>query len=112
MLDDATIWSPFEAMLKSAKKFAALERADLRRYHVAGRVLQARVEIPLSLEVKELSHGLAGVVFERGRLDDRNLARLARPRGIARLNAIGLDVVFYFAHDAFPFQRLCFFGCL
>ena len=20
--------------------------------------------------------------------------------------------LFYFAHDAFPFQRLCFFGCL
>ena len=91
---------------------AALERADLRRHHVAGRVLQARVEIPLSLEVKELSHGLAGVVFERGRLDDWNLARLARPRGIARLNAVGLDVVFHFAHDTFPFQRLCFFGCL
>ena len=48
---------------------SALERADLRCHHVAGRVLQARVEIPLSLEVKELSHGLAGVVFERGRLD-------------------------------------------
>ena len=86
---------------------SALERADLRCHHVAGRVLQARVEIPLSLEVKELSHGLAGVVFERGRLDDRNLARLARPRGIARLNAIGLDVVFYFAHDTFPFRRFC-----
>ena len=54
---------------------AALERRDLRRNVVAGRILQAGIEIAVRLEVKELAHGLRGLIAECCALDDRDLAR-------------------------------------
>ena len=66
---------------------AALERRDLRRDVVAGRILQAGIEIAVRLEVKELSHGLGGLIAECCALDDRDLARFAVARRVAGLNA-------------------------
>ena len=66
---------------------AALERRDLRRDVVAGRILQAGIEIAVRLEVKELAHGLRGLIAECCALDDRDLARFAVARRVAGLNA-------------------------
>lgn len=66
---------------------AALERRDLRRNVVAGRILQAGIEIAVRLEVKELAHGLRGLIAECCALDDRDLARFAVARRVAGLNA-------------------------
>ena len=65
----------------------ALERRDLRRDVVAGRILQAGIEIAVRLEVKELAHGLRGLIAECCALDDRDLARFAVARRVAGLNA-------------------------
>ena len=70
---------------------AAFQRADLRGDRVACRVLKAGIEIARGLQVKELSHILAGVVFESGGLDDRDLAGFAVPGSITSLDAEGLD---------------------
>ena len=66
---------------------AALERSDARGNMVVRRVLQAGVEIAVGLEVEELSHRAAGIIFECGALNDGDLPRLAVPRRIARLYA-------------------------
>ena len=70
---------------------AALQLGDLFGDLVAGGVLQAAVEIALSLQVKELAHLLAGVVFKGSGLDDGDLAGLAGARAVAALNAEGFD---------------------
>ena len=116
MLEDATMWSPVEQREEICRltggrqhcRRSAFERADLCRYHIAGRILQARVEVALRLQIKQLPHCLAGVIFERGRLDDRNLPRLPRARGVARLNTVGLDVLLKFAHGCLLLSTLSF----
>ncbi len=70
---------------------AALQGADPGGDGVAGRVLQAGVEIAFGLQVEELAHVLAGVVFEGRALDDRDLAGFAVLRAVAALYADGFD---------------------
>ena len=65
---------------------AALKGADAGGHHVVSGVLQAGIEVAAGLQVEELAHVLAGVVFESGALYDRNLTRLAILRGVASLN--------------------------
>ena len=75
----------------------ALHVADLGRDVIAGRILQAGVEIARGLQIEQLAHGLAGGVLEGRALDDGDLARLAVLRGVAALDALGFDAVI--AHD-------------
>ena len=72
---------------------AALQLADLGGHIVVGGVLEAGVEVAVGLQVKELTHVLAGGVFERGGLDDGDLARLAVSGGVAALHAYGSDAL-------------------
>ena len=81
---------------------AALQLRDLLRHVVAGGVLEAAVEIALGLQIEELRHIGAGVVFEGGGLDDGDLAGLAAAGAVAALDADGLDVV---AHGFFSFNH-------
>ena len=66
---------------------AALELRDLGRHVVARRVLQARVEVALGLEVEQLAHVLGRLVAERRRLDDGDLPRLAVARRVPSADA-------------------------
>ena len=72
---------------------AALQRGDLRGHEVVGGVLEPGVEIAAGLQIEELAHVLAGGVFERGGLDDGDLARLAVSGGVAALHAYGSDAL-------------------
>ena len=78
---------------------AALQLADLGRHMVAGGVLQAAVEIAGCLQVKQLAHILAGVVFKGRALDDGDLAGLAVAGGVSALDAFGIETKI---HDRFP----------
>ena len=62
---------------------AALQLADLGGHIVVGGVLEAGVEVAVGLQVKELTHVLAGGVFERGGLDDGDLPGLSVAGGVA-----------------------------
>ena len=66
---------------------AALKRGDLGRHHIVGGVLQSGIKISLRLEVKELAHILAGVIFEGRALNDGDHSRLAVFGFISRLDA-------------------------
>ena len=68
---------------------AALKLADLRRHVIVRGVLQARVEVARLFQVEQLSHVLRRVVFPRGGLVNRNLARLRVARSITALHARG-----------------------
>ena len=81
-----------------------LQLADAGRNGVAGGVLKSGVEVARCLKVEELSHILAGGIFEGSALHDGNLARLAVAGSVAALYALGfnseiLSVHFYL----FPF---------
>ena len=69
------------------RRRAALQRGNARRNGVICRVLQTRVKIAARLKVKELSHLLAALIFERRALDDGDLPRLAVFGIIPRLYA-------------------------
>ena len=43
---------------------AAFQLADLLSHKVAGRVLQTRIEVSVSFQIKQLAHVLAGIVFK------------------------------------------------
>ena len=66
---------------------AALQRRDFRRNVVARRVLQAGIEIAAGLQIEQPAHFGAALVFERGALDDGDLAGFAVFRAVARLYA-------------------------
>ena len=70
---------------------AALQGADLRGDGIAGRVLQAGIEIAGGFQVKEFAHILAGIVLEGGGLDDRDLAGFSVLRRVAALDTDGFD---------------------
>ena len=70
-----------------------LQGADLGRHVVIRGVLEAGVEVAVGLQVKELTHVLAGGVFERGGLDDGDLPGLSVSRGIAALDTLGIDLI-------------------
>ena len=72
---------------------STLHVADLGRHHVVGGVLQAGIEISAGLQVEQLAHVLAGVIFKCGGLDNGDLAGLAVARRIAALDALGIDGV-------------------
>ena len=71
---------------------AALKGADLRRHHIAGGIGQPGIKIPRRLQIKQLAHILAGVVFKCGALDYGYLARLAVFRRVAALHAFCTDI--------------------
>ena len=66
---------------------AALKRGDTRRDGVVCRVLQAGIEIAAGLQIEQPAHFGAALVFERGALDDGDLAGFAVFRAVARLYA-------------------------
>ena len=79
----------------------ALQRGDLCRHVVAGGILEPGIEIPTGLQIKQLAHILAGVVFEGGALNDGDLPGLSVPWGIAALDACGFDLVFWHLKNSF-----------
>ena len=72
-----------------------LHLADLGGHMVVGGILEPGIEIACALQVKQLSHVLAGGVFKGGALYDGDLARFSVPRGIASLHALGSHPVFH-----------------
>ena len=75
------------------RRRAALQFGDLRGYIIIGGVLQAGVKISAGFQVKQLPHVLPRRVFERGRLHDGNLPRLAVPRRVPALDALCFNPV-------------------
>ncbi len=73
---------------------AAFHGCDLGGYHVAGGILQARVEIAGGFQVKKLAHILAGCVLKSSALDDGHLPGLAVAGGVACLDGQGFHVKF------------------
>ena len=73
---------------------AALHLANLFGNVIVGRILQTGIKISALLQIEQLRHIFAGVVFESSALNDGNLSGLAVARRIASLNADGFD----FAH--------------
>ena len=71
---------------------AALQLTDLLCDDIAGGVLQAGVEIAVGLQVKQLSHILAGGIFKGSGLDNGDLAGLAVAGRIAALHADGITI--------------------
>ena len=71
---------------------ASLQLADLGCHIVVGRVLEPGVEIAAGLQVKELSHILAGSILEGSALDNGDLPGLPVPRGIAPLYTDGITI--------------------
>ena len=66
---------------------AALKRGDARRDGVVRRVLQAGIEIAARLQIEELAHLGAALVFEGGALNDGDLAGFAVFGAVACLYA-------------------------
>ena len=73
----------------------AFQFADLFGYAVTGGIGQTGIEISLGFQIKQLAHILAGVVFERGALIDRDLTGFAVFGGISALYADGFDSLFH-----------------
>jgi len=73
---------------------AAFERGDFRGHRVVGRILKARIKVPLPLKVEEPAHLLARIVFESGALDNRYRAGFAVFRRITRVDAVGFNTAF------------------
>ena len=71
---------------------ATFKLADLRGHKIIRGVLQTCVEVTGFLQVEELAHELARIVFPRGALIDRDLPRLRVAGMIAALNASGFDL--------------------
>ena len=61
---------------------ATLQLRKLRCHIIAGRILQARIEVTGRLQVEQPAHLLARIVLKGRRLDNRNLTRLAAARFI------------------------------
>lgn len=74
---------------------AALQLVDFGRHGVVGRVLESGVEIALGLEVEEVGHGLAAVIFEGGALDDGQHSALAVLGFPSALDADGLEITLF-----------------
>ena len=70
---------------------AALQLGNLRRHIVISGVLEPGIKVAAGLQVEELAHLLAGVVFERSALNDGNLARLPVSRRVASLYTNTVD---------------------
>ena len=79
------------ARAREHRSGAALHLADLGGNEVAGRVLQAAIEVARLLQVKQLAHVFGRVVLPRRGLIDRHLARLRIARTITALNTRGTD---------------------
>ena len=75
----------------------ALEGGDLRGDRVAGRVLQAGIEVAARFEVEEVAHRLACLVTEGRALHDGDLSRLPVLRCVATLHTGGGDACLF--HD-------------
>ena len=77
---------------------AALQRTDLGRHHIVGGVLQTGVKIAAGLQVKQLGHILAGIIFKGSALHNGDLAGLAVAGGVAALhaNAVDFHILSYF----------------
>ena len=76
---------------------SSLQGGDLGRHGVAGGVLEAAVEVALGLQVEELPHVFAGIIFEGSGLDDGDLPGLPVAGGIAPLDADGLQMLLHSA---------------
>ena len=72
---------------------APLQGADLGRHHVVGGVLQAGVEVAAGLQVEQLAHLLAGLIAEGGGLDDGDVPGLPVAGAVARVEAVGGDLI-------------------
>ena len=73
---------------------AALHGCDLGCHMVIGGVLESGIEISGSLQIKEFSHVLAGIIFEGRGLDDGDLPRLPVSRFVTGLYAFCTHSVF------------------
>ena len=82
----------------------ALHVADFGGYHVVGGVLKAGIEVAAGLQVEELAHVLAGIIFEGGRLNNGDLPGLAVLRGVAALDAFGVDFILTHGDAFFPLE--------
>ena len=69
---------------------ATLQLAQAGGHGVAGGVLQPGVEVPGGLQVKQLSHVLAGLITERGGLDDGNVAGFSVSGPISGVETAGI----------------------
>ena len=70
-----------------------LEGPDLVSDRIIGRVLQAGVKIARFLEIEQPPHLVAGIVFERGALVDRQLPGFTFGRLIPCMDTLGFDSV-------------------
>ena len=75
--------------------YAAFQRVDAGRDHVAGRVRQPRIEIARILEVEEPTHLVGGLIFERRALHDGHLPGFATSGLVARMDAQGVDLTHF-----------------
>ena len=71
---------------------AALHLRNFRCHMVIGGILKPGVEISACLQVKKLSHILAGIVFERSALNNGNLAGFPVTRRVAALYAYTVNL--------------------
>ena len=72
---------------------ASLQGADLGRHGVVGGVLEAGIEIAAGLQIKQLAHLLAGLIAEGGGLDDGEIPWLPVSGAVARMQAVGADLI-------------------
>ena len=72
---------------------SSLQGCNLCSHIVIRRILQSGIEISACLQIKKLSHVLAGIIFKGGRLYDRDLSGLSVPRGISCLHTLGIHPV-------------------
>ena len=85
--------------------YSTLKRCNLSSNSIVGGVLQTRIEIATLFKVKQLSHLVAGFVFEGCALYNRQLARLAFLRRIAGLHALRAYLSFLHIYLYFEQKR-------
>ncbi len=74
---------------------SSLQLCDFGCHIIIGGILETGVEIAAGLQVKKFSHVLAGIIFKRGALNNRNLTGLSVSRCIPALYAYAVNLHFY-----------------
>ena len=69
---------------------ASLQLTQAGGHGVTGGVLQPAIEVPGGLQIKQLSHVLAGLITERGGLDDGNVAGFSVSGPISGVETAGI----------------------
>ena len=84
---------------------APLQLTQPGGHSVAGRVLQPGVEVPGGLEIKQLSHVLAGLITERGGLNDGDVAGLPVSGAVSGVETAGVK---FHGNASFPNSEVIF----